>query len=147
MPCVFFGANSVTCVIAGKPSAVAEYPSRLSEWWVLIRIQRLYPILLAHVFDLAFGGDPSGRAREHAYRSQISPQGDGVRYGNGVGFHGSKSFTETLTSLPQQRQGVRGGTLRGTSIMISTVLLDEVSLKGSGDFIGRLQRVVDSQVP
>jgi hypothetical protein len=32
-------------------------------------------------------------------------------------------------------------------IRISPVLLDEVSLKGRGDFVGRLQRVVDGPVP
>ncbi len=31
IPWVFFGANSVTCVIAGRPSRVAENPSRLTE--------------------------------------------------------------------------------------------------------------------
>jgi hypothetical protein len=35
----------------------------------------------------------------------------------------------------------------GGAIGISPMLLDEVSLQGSGDFVGRLQRVVDGPVP
>jgi hypothetical protein len=37
--------------------------------------------------------------------------------------------------------------LRGSALRVSTVLLNEVSLKGCGDLVGRLERVVNSQVP
>ncbi len=64
-----------------------------------------------------------------------------------VGLDGSQPLAQALASLPQQLEGVGGGALRGGSFWISPVFFEEVSLQGCGDFIGRLQRVVDSPVP
>ncbi len=61
-------------------------------------------------------------------------QGDLVGLGDVVGLDGPESCAQALA--------VRGGTLR-----ISPVFLDEVGLQGCGDFVGRLQRVVDGPIP
>jgi hypothetical protein len=74
-------------------------------------------------------------------------QRDLVRLGDVIGLDCSQSFTQALASLSQQLERVGGGILGSTAIWISPVLLDEVSLKGRGDFVGRLQRVVDGPVP
>ena len=64
-----------------------------------------------------------------------------------IGLDGSQSLAQALASLPQQLEGVGGGALRSAACRISPMLLDEVGLQGCGDFVGRLQRVVDSPVP
>ena len=64
-----------------------------------------------------------------------------------VGLDGPESCAQALASLPQQLEGVGGGALRGGTLRISPVFLDEVGLQGCGDFVGRLQRVVDGPVP
>ncbi len=74
-------------------------------------------------------------------------QGDIVGLGDVVGLDGSEPQAQALASLPQQLEGVGGGALRGGALRISPVFLDEVGLQGCGDFVGRLQRVVDSPVP
>ena len=74
-------------------------------------------------------------------------QGDLVGLGDVVGLDGSESHAQALASLPQQLEGVGGGALRGGALRISPVFLDEVGLQGCGDFVGRLQRVVDGPVP
>jgi hypothetical protein len=56
-------------------------------------------------------------------------------------------LAEAFAGLPQELEGVGGGIVGGGAIGISPMLLDEVSLQGSGDFVGRLQRVVDGPVP
>src|SRR6266576_2158819 len=74
-------------------------------------------------------------------------QGDLVRLGDVVGLDGPESCAQALASLPQQLEGVGGGALRGGTLRISPVFLDEVGLQGCGDFVGRLQRVVDGPIP
>ena len=74
-------------------------------------------------------------------------QGDFVGLGDVVGLDGPQSQAQAFASLPQQLEGVGGGALRGGALRISPVFLDEVGLQGCGDFIGRLQRVVDGPVP
>jgi hypothetical protein len=74
-------------------------------------------------------------------------QGDLVGLGDVVGFDGSQPPAQVLASLPQQLEGVGGGALWGSVLRISPVFLDEVGLQGCGDFVGRLQRVVDGPVP
>jgi hypothetical protein len=54
---------------------------------------------------------------------------------------------QALTGLPQQRERVGGRAPRGSPIRVSAVLLDQVRLKRGGDFVGRLQHVVDGPVP
>ncbi len=73
--------------------------------------------------------------------------GDLVGLGDVVGLDGSESHAQALASLPQQLEGVGGGALRGGALRISPVFLDEMNLQGCGDFVGRLQRVVDGPVP
>ena len=60
---------------------------------------------------------------------------------------GPQSLPYALASLPQQLEGVAGRTLRGGTLWVSPVFLDEVSLEGCRDFVGRLQGVVDGPVP
>ena len=72
-------------------------------------------------------------------------QGDLVGLGDVVGLDGPQPHAQVLASLPQQLEGVGGGALRGGALRISTVFLDEVGLQGCGDFVGRLQRVVDAR--
>jgi len=74
-------------------------------------------------------------------------QGDLVGLGDVVGLDGPQPHAQVLTSLPQQLEGVGGAALRGGALRISPVFLDEVGLQGCGDFVGRLQRVVDGPVP
>ena len=74
-------------------------------------------------------------------------QGDLVGLGDVVGLDGSQSLAQAFASLPQQLEGVGGGALWGGALRISPVFLDEVGLQGCGDFVGRLQRVVDGPVP
>ena len=62
-------------------------------------------------------------------------------------FDGSQPLAQVLASLPQQLEGVGGGTLWGGALRISPVFLDEVGLQGCGNFVGRLQGVVDGPVP
>jgi hypothetical protein len=85
-------------------------------------------------------GPPEGRALLVAQR-------DPVRPGDVIGLNRPQSLTKALASLSQQLERVRGGILGSAAIRISPVLLDEVSLKSRGDFIGRLQRLVDGPVP
>jgi hypothetical protein len=77
----------------------------------------------------------------------VAAQGDPVRSGDTVRLDGPQSFTEALPGLPQQLEGVGGGVLRSGTIGISPVLLDEMCLKGGSDFVGCLQRVVNSAIP
>ena len=72
---------------------------------------------------------------------------DLVALGDTVGFDSSQSFTQALTGLPQELERVGGRALRGSPIQVSAVLLDQVRLKRRGDFVGRLQRVIDGPVP
>jgi hypothetical protein len=74
-------------------------------------------------------------------------QGDLVGLGYVVGLDGSQPLAQALASLPQQLEGIAGGTLRGAALGVGPVFLDEVGLQGRGDFVGRLQRVVDGPVP
>jgi hypothetical protein len=74
-------------------------------------------------------------------------QRDPVRLGDVIGLDCSQSFTEALASLSQQLERVSGGIPDGATIRISPMLLDEVRLKGRGDLVSRLQRVVDGPVP
>src|SRR6266566_9452662 len=74
-------------------------------------------------------------------------QGDLVGLGDVVGLDGPESCAQALAGLPQQLEGVGGGALRGGTLRISPVFLDEVGLQGRGDFVGRLQRVVDGPIP
>src|SRR6266566_1394261 len=74
-------------------------------------------------------------------------QGDLVGLGDVVGLDGPESCAQALAGLPQQLEGVGGGALRGGTLRISPVFLDEVGLQGCGDFVGRLQRVVDGPIP
>jgi len=74
-------------------------------------------------------------------------EGDLVGLGDVVSLDGPQSHAQVLASLPQQFEGVGGGALRGGALRISPVFLDEVGLQGCGDFVGRLQRVVDGPVP
>ena len=64
-----------------------------------------------------------------------------------IGLDRSQPFTEALASLSQQLERVGGGILGSAAIRISPMLLNEVGLQGRGDFVGRLQRVIDSPVP
>src|SRR5579862_7246118 len=74
-------------------------------------------------------------------------QGDLVGLGDVVGLDGPESCAQPLAGLPQQLKGVGRGALRGGTLRISPVFLDEMGLQGGGDFVGRLQRVVDGPIP
>jgi len=74
-------------------------------------------------------------------------QGDLIGLGYVVGLDGSQPLAQALASLPQQLEGIGGGTLRGAALRVGPVFLDEVGLQGGGDFVGRLQRVIDGPVP
>jgi hypothetical protein len=74
-------------------------------------------------------------------------QGDLVRLGDDFGLDRSQPLAQPLASLPQELERVGGGILGRGAVRISPVLLDEMSLKGRSDFVGRLQRVVDRPVP
>ena len=74
-------------------------------------------------------------------------QGDLVGLGDVVGLDGSQSLTQAFASLPQQLEGVGRGAPRGGAVRISPVFLDEVGLQSCGDFVSRLQRVVDGPIP
>jgi hypothetical protein len=74
-------------------------------------------------------------------------QGDHVGLGDIVGLDSPQSGTEAPAGLPEELEGVGGGVLRSGAIGISPVLLDEMGLQGGSDFVGCLQRVVDSPVP
>jgi hypothetical protein len=82
-----------------------------------------------------------------AFLRLLVAQGDRVRLGDGAGLDRSESFAEALASLPQELERVGGGIAGNCAIRVSPMLLDEVSLEGCGDFVGRLQRVVDGSVP
>jgi hypothetical protein len=66
-----------------------------------------------------------------------------VAHGGVVGFRddvridGSEPLAEALASLPQEVERVRGGTM-GAVLWVRSMLLDEMRLKGRGDFIRRL---------
>jgi hypothetical protein len=51
-------------------------------------------------------------------------QGDLVGLGDVVGLDGPQAHAQALASLPQQLEGVGGGTLRGGVVRISPVFLD-----------------------
>src|ERR1700685_2659308 len=74
-------------------------------------------------------------------------QGDVVRLGDVVGLDGPQSLAQALAGLPEQLEGIGGGARRGGALRIGPVFFDEVGLQGCGDFVRRLQRVVDSPVP
>jgi hypothetical protein len=74
-------------------------------------------------------------------------EGDLVELGDGVGLDRSQSLAEALASLPKELERVRGRVVGSGAIRISPMLLDEVSLQGCGDLVGRLQSVVDGPVP
>src|SRR5579863_4879831 len=74
-------------------------------------------------------------------------QGDLVGLGYVVGLDGSQPLAQALAGLPQQLEGVAGGTRRRAALRVGAVFLDEVGLQGGGDFVGRLQRLVDGPVP
>src|SRR5215471_17259882 len=74
-------------------------------------------------------------------------EGDLVELGDGVGLDRSQSLAEALSSLPKELERVRGWVVGSGAIRISPMLLDEVSLQGCGDLVGRLQSVVDGPVP
>lgn len=73
-------------------------------------------------------------------------QGDLAGFGAGVGLDGSEPVAEALASLPEQIERVCRGTPRSRAVWVGSVLLDEVRLKGRGDFIGCLERLVDCLV-
>src|SRR5215469_15095425 len=73
-------------------------------------------------------------------------QRDLVRLRDAVGFDSSQSFTQPLTGLPQELERVGGPACRGSPIQVSAVLLDQVRLQRRGDFVSRLQSVVDDPV-
>jgi len=73
-------------------------------------------------------------------------QRDRVRPGDAVSLDSSQSFAKALASLPQQLERVGKGALGSSALRISAVLLNEVRLKGSGDLVDSLQRMVDSPV-
>jgi hypothetical protein len=77
----------------------------------------------------------------------LVPQRDLVRWGDGVGLNGSESFAKALASLTQEPERVGGRTPWGSALRVGPVLLDEMGLKGRGDFIGCLKRMVDGPVP
>jgi hypothetical protein len=92
--------------------------------------------------------EPNGRGTlTCALRGLRVAQGDLVGLGYVVGLDGSQPLAQALASLPQQLEGIAGGTLRGAALRVGPVFLDEVGLQGGGDFVGRLQRVVDGPVP
>jgi hypothetical protein len=69
-----------------------------------------------------------------------------VGFCDDVGLDGSKTLTEALASLAQEIERVRGGTPRGIAIWVRSMLLDEMRLKGSSNFICRLKGMVDGLV-
>src|SRR5690242_13070265 len=92
-------------------------------------------------------GSAARRTLACALSGMLVPQGNLVGLGDMVGLDGPQSCAQALASLPQQLEGVGGGALRGGTLRISPVFLDEVGLQGCGDFVGRLQRVVDGPIP
>src|SRR5262249_23658595 len=59
----------------------------------------------------------------------------------------SQSCAQTLASLPQELERVGEGGLRSRALRSSPVLFDEVCLQGCGDFVGRLERLIDGPLP
>jgi hypothetical protein len=116
-----------------QPAARLQNPPDLCERCLLVRYSNEYLT----------------RWRDHAgAQPRLSvAQRDLVRFGDLIRLNRSQPFTEALASLSQQNERVGGGTLGGAAIRISAMLLDEVSLNGCGDFVGRLQGVVDGQIP
>jgi hypothetical protein len=76
----------------------------------------------------------------------MAAQGDRVRPGDAVSPDGPQSVAEALPGLPEELEGVGGGVLSSGPVGISAVLFNEVRLKGGSDFIGCLQRLVNSPV-
>src|SRR5580700_3920488 len=74
-------------------------------------------------------------------------QGDVVRLGDLVGLDGPEPLAQALAGLPKQLEGIGGRARRRGTLRIGPVFFDEVGLQGCGDFVGRLQRVVDGPVP
>jgi hypothetical protein len=79
--------------------------------------------------------------------SAVVAQRDRVTFGDAVRIHRPQPSAESLPGLAEQLERVRGRTLRGIRIRIGAVLLDEMNLKGSSDFISCFERFVDTQVP
>lgn len=77
----------------------------------------------------------------------LAAQRDLVGFGDGVGPDSSEPVTEALASLPEQIERVGGRAPRRSALWVGPVLLDEMRLKGRGDFIGCLERLVDGLVP
>jgi hypothetical protein len=74
-------------------------------------------------------------------------QRDLVGLGDVVSLNRSQSLAEPLSSLPQELERICGGALRSGTLWTCAVLLDQVGLKGCGDLIGRLQRMVNCPIP
>lgn len=74
-------------------------------------------------------------------------QGDLVGFGDGVGLDGSEPSAKALAGLPQELERVGRGTRRGSAFRVGPMLFDQMHLQGRGDFIGRLERIVDGLVP
>src|ERR1700722_4771999 len=79
--------------------------------------------------------------------SLLVAQGDVVRLGDLIGLDRPQPLARALAGLPEQLEGIGGRARRGSALRIGPVFLDEVGLQGRGDFVGRLERVVDGQVP
>jgi hypothetical protein len=77
----------------------------------------------------------------------LAAQRDLVGFGDGLGVDSSEPAAKALASLPQQIERVGGRTPRSSALRVGPMLLDEVRLKGRGDFIGCLERLVDGLVP
>jgi hypothetical protein len=74
-------------------------------------------------------------------------QRDLVGFGDGVGLDGSEPSAEALAGLAQELERVGRGTRRGSAFRVGPMLFDQMRLQGRGDFIGRLERMVDGLVP
>jgi hypothetical protein len=74
-------------------------------------------------------------------------QGDLVGLGDLIGFHCPQPLAEALASLPQQPERVSGSALRGGTLRIGPMFLDEMGLQGCRNFVGSLQSLIDGPVP
>src|SRR5215475_13198403 len=74
-------------------------------------------------------------------------QRDLVGLGDSVGLDRSKTLAEARASLPQELKRDRGWALLCCALGICPMLLDQVRLEGCGNFINRLEPVVDSPIP
>jgi hypothetical protein len=76
--------------------------------------------------------------------SVVVAQRDRVTFGDAVRVHRAQPPAESLPSLAEQLERVRGRTLHSVRIRVGAMFLDEMNLKGSSDLISCFERFVDT---